>query len=52
MSSSMILSKTPGPGSYNEYSYKNVKDTDPKWSMSKSTRDYQDKGNIIGPGQY
>ena len=39
MSSSMILSKNPGPGSYNEYSYGNVKASDPKWSMSKSTRD-------------
>jgi hypothetical protein len=48
----MILSKTPGPGSYDEYGYSKVKDTDPIWSMSKSSRDYNSKNNVVGPGQY
>lgn len=52
MHSSMILSKTPGPGSYDEFSYSKVKENDPMWSMSKSSRDYNPKSNNVGPGQY
>lgn len=38
MSSSLILSKTPGPGSYDESSYGKVKSKHPTWSLSKSSR--------------
>lgn len=52
MSSSLILSKTPGPGSYNENSFAKIKSKDPQWSMSKSIRDEMSKSNPLGPGQY
>lgn len=52
MSSSLILSKTPGPGSYDESSYSKVKSKDPTWSLSKSSRDNMFKNNDVGPGQY
>jgi hypothetical protein len=52
MHSSMMLSKTPGPGSYDELSYSRVKDKDPQWSMSKSSRDNFSNGIALGPGQY
>ena len=52
MSSSMSLSKTPGPGTYDELAYSRVKDKDPMWSLSKSSRDFAYKNNVVGPGQY
>ena len=52
MHSSMILSKTPGPGTYDEFTYSKVKEKDPMWSMSKSSRDYLPKTDVVGPGQY
>jgi hypothetical protein len=52
MHSSMILSKTPGPGSYQESAYTKVKGKDPMWSLSKSSRDNMFKSNDVGPGQY
>ena len=52
MHSSMILSKTPGPGSYDDSGYSKVKGKDPMWSLSKSSRDNMFKDNNIGPGQY
>lgn len=38
MHSSLILSKTPGPGSYDDSAYGKTKDKDPMWSLSKSSR--------------
>ena len=52
MSSSLFLSKTPGPGSYEEAAYSKVKGKDPMWSLSKSSRDSIYLNNIVGPGQY
>lgn len=52
MHSSMILSKTPGPGSYDEKYYDKIKSKDPQWSISKSSRDYINNQNTVGPGQY
>lgn len=52
MHSSMIVSKTPGPGSYDHSSYQKVKSKDPMWSLSKSNRDQMYNTNSIGPGQY
>ncbi len=52
MHSSLMLSKTPGPGSYDQNSYSKIKGNDPKWSMSKSSRDQLANQNNLGPGQY
>lgn len=52
MHSSLILSQTPGPGSYENSSYTKVKSKDPQWSLSKSSRDFMYKNNEVGPGQY
>lgn len=52
MHSSMVLSKNPGPGSYDEQSYTKIKSKDPQWSISKSSRDYINNQNNLGPGQY
>ncbi len=38
MQSSLILSKTPGPGSYDDSTYSKIKSKDPMWSLSKSSR--------------
>ncbi len=38
MHSSLVLSKTPGPGSYDDSSYSKLNSKDPMWSLSKSSR--------------
>ena len=38
MSSSLLLSENPGPGSYDESGFSKVKGKDPTWSLSKSSR--------------
>ena len=52
MHSSMILSKNPGPGAYDQNFSNKIKESNPQWSMSKSSRDYISNQNNIGPGQY
>lgn len=52
MRSSLVLSKTPGPGSYENLAFTKIKSKDPQWSLSKSSRDFSYKNNIVGPGQY
>ncbi len=51
MHSSLVLSKTPGPGTYESMEGR-IKPKDPSWSLSKSSRDNMYKGNPVGPGQY
>lgn len=51
MHSSLMLSKTPGPGAYDQISGK-IKVKDPSWSLSKSSRDINFKNGTVGPGQY
>lgn len=52
MHSSLILSKTPGPGSYDDLAFRKITSNDPVWSLSKSSRDYMYKNSDLGPGQY
>lgn len=52
MHSSMILSKTPGPGSYDDSIYSKVRSKDPMWSLSKSSRENMFNNSSLGPGQY
>jgi hypothetical protein len=51
MRDSLMMSRTPGPGNYDNTAI--FKDKAPTWSMSKSARDNSptEKYNI-GPGQY
>lgn len=52
MSSSLNLSRTPGPGTYENSNYSTLKNKDPTWSLSKSSRDHLYKNHSVGPGQY
>ena len=46
-----MMSKTPGPGTYQQE--KDLKEKSPNWSLSKTPRDHSpsEKYNV-GPGQY
>lgn len=49
---SLIMSKTPGPGNYEQHG-EMLKQKAPSWSVSKSSRDQLDGQRYnIGPGQY
>ena len=48
---SLVMSKTPGPGNYENGSY--GKEKAPSWSLPKTPRDYSpNMSNSVGPGQY
>ena len=51
MRNSYADSKTPGPGNY-EADASRIKSRDPSWSLSKGSRDYLSKSNVVGPGAY
>lgn len=51
MKNSGILSKTPGPGTYEQLDQK-VKHTDPSWSLSKTPKLEMSKSAVVGPGAY